>query len=111
MEIDVAANIKAIELLKVELLQNITDFFGDICAENDSDTDERIAGHTADIILVTKLLSKRLGVDSVRVENIMIKKLENEIENGHILERRFNDLSAVLMEIREDRDSYEKYNG
>ena len=33
MEIDIANNIKAVELLKVEILQNVTDLFGDLSAE------------------------------------------------------------------------------
>ena len=38
LEIDIANNIKTVELLKVELLQKVTDLFGDISAETDCET-------------------------------------------------------------------------
>lgn len=111
MEIDVANNIRAVELLKVELLQNIANFFGDMSAEADSETAKRITDDAADIIIMTRLLCRRLGIDWTAVRDAMCKKLKAEVGRGHILERRFGDLSAVLSEVGEEERYNEKYEG
>ena len=54
LEIDIANNIKTVELLKVELLQKVTDLFGDISAETDCETDlhrGRHRGHCGERLL------------------------------------------------------------
>ena len=47
LEIDIANNIKTVELLKVELLQKVTDLFGDISAETDCETLTNLTEDTA----------------------------------------------------------------
>lgn len=102
MEIDVANNIKAVELLKVELLQKLTNLYGNLSAEADSESNTRIAADAADIMIVLRILCRRLGIDYETVSMLMQKRLEDEIRNGHLLEHRFGDLSIILSEIRED---------
>ncbi len=109
MEIDVANNIKAVELLKVEVLQNVTELFGDIVAEADSETRDRIAEDAARLIAQTFLLSRRLGVEFNEIENEMCSMLREGITSEHILERRFGDLSALLGYLEAERNDYEKY--
>ncbi len=92
MEIDVANNIKAVELLKVELMESVTELFGEIAAESSNETPANIADCSADIILITKLLSRRLGVTSDMIDSAMQAKLISEIQNGHILERRDSEI-------------------
>ncbi len=108
MEIDVANNIKAVELLKVELMQAITDLFGDISAEVDSENHIRLANDSASIMIITKLLCKRLGIADEAVNAAMCRKLKGGIDDNHPLEKRFGDLSRLLSEIRED-NSYNEY--
>ena len=109
MDIDVANNIKAVELLKVELLENIANLYGEIAAEPSCDTSANLASHAADIIIITKILCRRLGVDAELINNEMRNKLICEIQNEHILERRFGDLSLILSEIGEENICNEKY--
>ncbi len=96
MEIDIANNIKAVELLKVEILQNLTDLFGDISAEADSETAQRIAEDGARLIGQTYLLCSRLGVDFAQIDESMCQMLRKGIDEDHLLERRFGDLKALL---------------
>lgn len=96
MEIDIANNIKAVELLKVEILQNITDLFGDISAEADSETSQRIATDGARLICQTYLLCNRLGVGFDQLDDAMARMLRKGIEEEHLLERRFGDLHTLL---------------
>lgn len=109
VEIDIANNIKAVELLKVELLQKLANLYGNISAEADSESDSRIAHDAADIIIMVRLLCRRLGVDYATVYTAMQEGLRQEIKAGHILERRFGDLSGILDEMREDNTDNEKY--
>ena len=108
MEIDIANNIKAVELLKVEILQNLTDLFGDISAEADSETSQRIAADGARLICQTYLLCSRLGVDFEQVDDAMCTMLRSGIEENHLLERRFGDLKALLACLEEKRRKYEQ---
>lgn len=96
MEIDVANTIKAVELLKVELLQNLTDLFGDLSAEADSETAERLSEDAARLICQTYLLCNRVGVEFSQIETKMKGMLKQGIREEHLLERRFGDLSALL---------------
>lgn len=109
MEIDVANNIKAVELLKVELLENVTNLYGEIAAEASPETYINLASHAADIIIITKILCRRLGVDLETINAETRKKLVREIENGHLLERRFGDLSSILNETGDENCYNEKY--
>lgn len=111
MKIDVANNIKAVELLKVEILQNVTDLFGDISAEADSETGKNISQDAARLICQTYLLCSRLGVSFDEIQSDMTDMLRGGIEQKHILERRFGDLSALLDSISGEREYYEKYQG
>lgn len=111
MEIDIANNIKAVELLKVEILQNVTDLFGDISAEADSETRERIARDAARLIGQTYLLCSRLGVEFDDIGDVLSSMLRREIKQRHILERRFGDLHTLLDCVEGRKDSYEKYEG
>ncbi len=111
MEIDVANNIRSVELLKVELLDSIASFYGEIAAEACDETPMNIADSAAKIIVITKVLCRRLGVDFELINAAMCEKLKCEIANGHITERRFGDLSAVLREMGEESICNEKYEG
>ena len=96
LEIDIANNIKTIELLKVELMQKITDLFGDITAEADCETLARLTGDAAGIINIAYILAMRLGVDLDDINDVMWRKLKTEIDNNHYIERRYGDLSELM---------------
>lgn len=97
--IDIANNIKSVELLKVEIMQSLTDLYGDIAAEADFDTENKIADDAANVINLVYLLCKRLGVRYSDINMYMKKKLEKGICDKHNLEKRFGDLSELLNEI------------
>ncbi len=96
LEINIANNIKTVELLKVELLQKVTDLFGDISAETDSETAARLADDAAALINIAFVMAARLGIDYESVGFAMGRKLKQEIDRGHFIERRYGDLSALL---------------
>lgn len=103
MSIDIANNIKAVELLKVEILQKITDLFGDISAEADCDTFSRIADDSANLMNLVYLLGSRLGVKYEDINDRMREHLKVNIKENHILERRYGDLSDLLESLEKGR--------
>lgn len=98
--IDIANNIKAVEMMKVEILQDITNLFADITAEADSDSACRLADDAARLINMTFLLCGRLGVDYNEIRLHMMKFLEEGISQQHIIEKRFGDLSNLLEKLK-----------
>lgn len=99
LEIDIANNIKTVELLKVELLQKVTDLFGDISAETDCETLSRLTDDTASLLNIVYILGMRLGIDFDSLNDTMKQKLKIEIENNHLIERRYGDLSQLFREL------------
>lgn len=97
--IDIANNIKSVELLKIEILQSLTNLYGDIAAEAEFDTESKIADDAANIINLVYLLCKRLGVKYNDINDYMKEKLKVGIRDKHNLEKRFGDLSELLREI------------
>ncbi|MCI5892554.1 MAG: MazG-like family protein [Clostridiales bacterium] len=95
MKIDIANNIKTVELLKVELLQKITDFYGDISAEPDCETMSHLTEDAASLINIAYIMSLRLGLEFDDINEMMIKQLNTEIENDHLIEKRYGDLSKL----------------
>ncbi len=95
MKIDIANNIKTVELLKVELLQKITDFFGDISAEPDCETLSHLTEDVANLINIVYIMSMRLGLEFDDINESMIRQLDIEIENNHLIEKRYGDLSKI----------------
>lgn len=95
MKIDIANNIKTVELLKVELLQKVTDFFGDISAEPDCETMLHLTEDVANLINIAYVMALRLGLEFDDINEMMIKQLSAEIENNHLIEKRYGDLSSL----------------
>ena len=97
-EIKIANNIKTVELLKVELLKSVCGMFEDINAEADSETEKRLADDAADIINLTYVLARRLGVSYVTVMRYIKAKLERSIEQQHPIEKNYRDMASFLLE-------------
>lgn len=109
MEINIAENIKTVEILKVEILQKITDLFGDIAAEADGETYARIADDAANLINLVYIIASRLGVSYEDIEDRIRLKLADGVQQQHIIERKFGDLSKLLTVLGEGPHGYETY--
>jgi len=95
LKIDIANNIKTVELLKVELMQKLTDFCGDIAAEPDCETLTNLTCDAAGLINIAYVTAMRLGIEIEDINEMMIKQLDAEIKNNHLIEKRYGDLSRL----------------
>ena len=100
MEIDIANNIKAVELLKVEIMQKLTDLMGDIAAEPDNETLTNLTEDSANLIALVYILAFRLGLDYDDINSMISAALRRGIADNHILEKRYGDLSRLLENIK-----------
>jgi len=98
-DIEIAGNIKSIELLKIELMQNITGLFENIISDSDSNINKRISKSSANIINLTYILAKRLGVSFEEIQKSMSDGLKAGIRNGNRIEEKYKDLSELLDKI------------
>lgn len=94
-DIKIANNIKTVEMLKVELLKCLSAMYEDINAEADSETCRRLADDAANIINLTFVLGRRLGVEYDDVLRCMRAKLDRSIEEQHPIEKNYGDMSAL----------------
>lgn len=73
-ELDITKKIKIIERLKSQLLSNISMLFSNMVEENTNDGNENI-DILADIIILSYLLSDKLGVSNEALDIKLINKL------------------------------------
>ena len=76
--IDIAGNIRAVELMKVELLRKLTDLFSHIYTEPDSVSGDNIANDCASLIALSAMLGKRLGVSYEDTYSELLKLLKSK---------------------------------
>lgn len=94
-DVDITKNIKVIEWLKSELLTTVASLF-DLLIKGTKNSQEAILDVLANIILVTYLLGKRLGISFEKID----LKIENKIKLGvveeHKIEKWYGDLNNLL---------------
>lgn len=95
MNFDITKNIKLIEMLKGQLLSGVADLFNNL-AEDNPDVGER-SDVLSDLLVITYLLSNRLGLSYNTLDMKAINKLKIGIleENDNL----HNDLVALLRHI------------
>ncbi len=94
-DIKIANNIKTVEQLKAEILKSVAELYADIGAEADSETSYRLTDDAANIINLTFILARRLGLSYDEVFRCMEAKLDRGIEKQHPIEKNFGDMSEL----------------
>lgn len=94
-EIDITRNIKTIEWLKGELLSDISNLFKVLINGFKEDVHDTASEILANIILISYILGRRLGISYQVIE----MKIENKIKLGlleeHEIETHYGDLSEL----------------
>lgn len=102
-EIDITRNIKIIEWLKSELLTDIANLFKVLVNGVKEEVHESVADTLSNIILISYLLGRRLGISYNSIE----MKIENKVKLGlienHDVEKYYGDLSELSRHLNSSR--------
>ncbi|NLY42658.1 MAG: hypothetical protein GX066_01530 [Clostridiaceae bacterium] len=107
-EIDITRNIKMIEWLKSELLTDIAGLFKGLANGVKDDTQDLLAETLSNIIMISYLLARRLGISYSVIDIKMEDKLRLGVLDNHELEKCYGDLSELSKHISSSRT---KVNG
>ncbi len=100
--IDVTKNIKMIEWLKSELLTTIASLY-ELLVKGAKGSQEAIIDVLANIILVTYLLAKRLGINFARIDMKIGDKIKLGVLENHKIEEWYGDLSDLKQYLNRNR--------
>ena len=90
-EIDIAKNLKIIEWLKAEMVDSVGKLFKTLLKSRNDDREDGLAT----IIIITYLLSKKVGVNFSSLDKRIIDKLNVSINKAHETEQWQEDLSVL----------------
>lgn len=99
-EINITGNIKLIDWLKTELLGSVTSLYR-ILLKGSKASQDIICESIAEIIILSYLLAKRLGIDFSSIDSKIQNKLKIGIIEEDEIEKNSGDLSRLLGYIRD----------
>ena len=91
---DVTRNVKIMEWMKTELLMSLGDLFN-LILKGVKPLDEALQDTLANIIMITYLLAKRLGISFTEIDYEVKEKIKLGISEDHSVERWYGDLSEL----------------
>ena len=99
---DLTKNVKIIEWIKKELILSVGDVF-DLIFKGVKPLDEALQDTLANIIMITYLLAKRLGISFSEIDYKIKEKIRIGIDQNHSVESWYGDFSNLKkhMENRE----------
>lgn len=90
-DMDIAKNIRMIEWLKTELLDNVSGLFRGFLKGNES----VLLDYLSNIIVFVYVLARRCGIDFHELDRSVQRKIDRNIELGHEVEEWYGDLSGL----------------
>lgn len=90
-EMDIAKNIRVIEWLKTELLDNISGLFRAFLRGGES----VLLDFLSHIVLLSYLLARRCGISYQELSKEVLHKVDDGIAQGHQVEEWYGDLSEL----------------
>ena len=102
-EIDITRNIKLIEWLKSELLTDIANLFRVLVNGIREEVHDSITDTISNIILISYLLGKRLGISYNAVEMKIHNKIKLGLVENHDVEKYYGDLSELSKHLGSSR--------
>jgi len=94
-EIDITRNIKLIEWLKSELLTDLANLFRVLVKGVREETHDAVTDILSNIILISYLLGRRLGISYNAVELKIQSKIKLGLVEEHDVEKYYGDLSEL----------------
>ncbi|HPT76293.1 MAG TPA: MazG-like family protein [Defluviitaleaceae bacterium] len=103
-EFDITRSLKIVEKLKSQMLCDIAQLFSEMVECNEESHEER-ADLLANIIILTYLLSKRLGISYNTLDMKIYNKLKLGILENMDEQEWFTDLTALMRHLEATHDS------
>ena len=94
-EIDITRNIKLIEWLKSELLTDLANLFRVLAKGVRDETHDAVSDILSNIVLISYLLGKRLGISYNAIELKVQSKVKLGLVENHDVEKYYGDLSEL----------------
>ena len=91
---EITKNVKIIEWMKNEILMSISDLFN-LLFKGVKPVDEVLQDTLANIIMITYLLAKRLGISFKDIDYKIKEKIKIGIKEEHSIETWYGDLSNL----------------
>ena len=91
---DVTKNVNIIEWMKKELILSVGDVF-DLIFKGVKPLDEVLQDSLANIIMITYLLAKRLGISFSEIDYKIKEKIRIGIDQNHSVESWYGDFSNL----------------
>ena len=91
---DITKNVKIIEWIKNEILISVSDLFN-LIFKGVKPIDDKLQNTLANIIMLTYLLGKRLGISFDEIDYKIKEKSRQGIKEEHRIETWFGDLSKL----------------
>lgn len=91
---DITKNVKIIEWIKNEILMSISDLFN-LLFKGVKPIDNGLQNAIANIIMLSYLLGKRLGISFDEIDYTIKEKAKEGIKEEHSIETWFGDLSKL----------------
>ena len=102
-DMDIIRNLRAIEWLKSEILVTIAEVY-QLLSKGEDYIKEDLEDLISNIILLSFLLSKRLGISYEEIESSLIDKIKLNILEGHKIEKWYGDLNELMTFLKADRN-------
>lgn len=91
---DITKNVKIIEWMKNEILMSVSELFN-ILFKGVKSADEGLQDILANIIMMTYLLAKRLGISFDEIDYKIKEKTSLGIKEDHSIEKWYGDLTNL----------------
>lgn len=94
-DIDIIKNMKTIDWLKSELLNNVA-LLHSTLVSGEENTKQDLEDVISNIILQSYILGKRLGIDYNDINNALVENIKLNLIEEHKIERWYGDLSSLM---------------
>ncbi len=91
---DITKNVQIIEWMKKEIIMSVGDLF-DLIFKGVKPLDEALQDTLANIIMITYLLGKRLGISFKEIDYKIREKIKIGIDENHSVENWYGDFSNL----------------
>ncbi|MGL6105665.1 MazG-like family protein [Romboutsia sp.] len=95
---DITKNVKIIEWMKKELILSVGDVF-DLIFKGVKPVDQALQDTLANIIMISYLLGKRLGINFNEIDYKIKEKIKIGIDENHSVENWYGDFSNLKKHI------------